>query len=407
MFAQLAATISLALICAASPIVVIRDNNIKLPLSRNFNVPGGKTLPEIDRARAQSLIQKASSKSEVTKQASENVPVTNVATIYTVAVDVGTPPTTFNLIVDTGSSNTWVGANTNNPYTPTNSSIDTGDSVFVEYGSGLFIGEEYLDTVSFGDITLYNQSIGGSELALGFNGVDGIFGIGPVDLTEGTTDSGSAVPTVTDNALTAGLISKKQVGVYFQPTTEASVTNGELSFGGADSTKYNGTLNAVPITSTSPASNYFGVDQSVKYGDSEILSTNAGIVDTGTTLVLLATDAYNAYVNATGAVLDSTTGLLNITSAQYEKLDSLFFELGGVSYELTPNAQIWPRSLNTAIGGVDGAIYLVVADIGSNSGSGLDFINGYTFLERYYTVYDTDANTVSFAETPYTFATSN
>lgn len=65
------------------------------------------------------------------------------------------------------------------------------------------------------------------------------------------------------------------------------------------------------------------------------------------------------------------------------------------------------HQLNTAIGGVDGAIYLVVADIGSNSGSGLDFINGYTFLERYYTVYDTDANTVSFAETPYTFATSN
>ncbi len=166
MFAQLAATISLALICAASPIVVIRDNNIKLPLSRNFNVPGGKTLPEIDRASAQSLIQKASSKSEVTKQASENVPVTNVATIYTVAVrlmnmfldhqfveqsfrstlaplprhvsqqdvtslitDSDTVQRLVNLIVDTGSSNTWVGANTNNPYTPTNSSIDTGDSV--------------------------------------------------------------------------------------------------------------------------------------------------------------------------------------------------------------------------------------------------------------------------------------
>jgi hypothetical protein len=34
----------------------------------------------------------------------------------------------------------------------------------------------------------------------------------------------------------------------------------------------------------------------------------SGIVDTGTTLILLATNAYIAYVKATGATLDSTTG---------------------------------------------------------------------------------------------------
>lgn len=46
-----------------------------------------------------------------------------------------------------------------------------------------------------------------------------------------------------------------------------------------------------PITSTSPASNYVGIDQSVMYGDTEILQTTAGIVDTGTTLLLLASGA--------------------------------------------------------------------------------------------------------------------
>ena len=44
------------------------------------------------------------------------------------------------------------------------------------------------------------------------------------------------------------------------------------------------------------------------------------------------------------------------------------------SFVLTPNGQIWPRALNTDIGGVAGNIYLVVAAIGNNSGSGLDFI---------------------------------
>jgi cathepsin E len=156
------------------------------------------------------------------------------------------------------------------------------------------------------------------------------------------------------------------------------------------------------------------------------LSSTAGIVDTGTTLLLLATDAFNKYKSATGAVLDSTTGLLRITSSQYANLKSLFFTINGVSlgstmlvtysdllcvpkvtYEFTANAQIWPRALNSQIGGTSGNIYLVAADIGSNSGSGLDFINGYAFLERFYSVFDTANKRVGFATTPNTKSTSN
>ena len=45
-----------------------------------------------------------------------------------------------------------------------------------------------------------------------------------------------------------------------------------------------------PITSTSPASAYVGIDQSITYGSAgtTILSSTAGITDTGTTLVLIA-----------------------------------------------------------------------------------------------------------------------
>ena len=62
-----------------------------------------------------------------------------------------------------------------------------------------------------------------------------------------------------------------------------------------------------------------------------ILSTTAGIVDTGTTLILIATDAYEKYVSATGAVFDSTVGLLSVTQEQYDNMKSLFFVVGGVS----------------------------------------------------------------------------
>jgi hypothetical protein len=65
---------------------------------------------------------------------------------------------------------------------------------------------------------------------------------------------------------------------------------------------------------------------------------------------------------------------------RYAALSNLNFIIGGTTFSLTPNAQIWPRSLNTDIGGSSSSIYLIVADIGSSSGEGLDFIDGYTFL---------------------------
>ena len=85
---------------------------------------------------------------------------------------------------------------------------------------------------------------------------------------------------------------------------------------------------SMPITTTSPASNYWGIDQDVSYGQEQSLLNGAsGIMDTGTTLLMLATDAFQAYQKATGAKMDKTTGLLSITEQQYEKLQSLFFNL--------------------------------------------------------------------------------
>ena len=63
--------------------------------------------------------------------------------------------------------------------------------------------------------------------------------------------------------------------------------------------------------------------------------------------------------------------------------------------------------LNTNIGGDADGIYLVVSNMGSPSGYGMDFINGYGFLERFYAVYDTGNSRVGLATTPFTNATTN
>jgi hypothetical protein len=281
--------------------------------------------------------------------------------------------------------------------------------VHVSYGSGSFSGTEYTDTVTLGPSLVINkQSIGVSSTAKGFNNVDGILGIGPVDLTQGTVSGTGSVPTVVDNLFSQGTISSDSIGISYVPTTTENAANGEVTFGSHDSAKFTGEINYTPITSTEPASKYWGIDQTVTYGqDISILGLTSGIVDTGTTLLLIATDAFKAYQKATGAKLDSTTGLLTVTPEQFENMQSLFFHIGGVTYELTANAQIWPRSLNSTLGGDDSNIFLVTADLGSLSGSGLDFIDGFAFLQRFYSVYDTSNSQVGFATTQFTNATTN
>lgn len=48
-----------------------------------------------------------------------------------------------------------------------------------------------------------------------------------------------------------------------------------------------------------------------------------------------------------------------------------------------------------------------MSDNGEASGTGLDFVNGMTWLERFYTVYDIGNSRVGLAETKHTFSVSN
>ncbi|KAG6919008.1 hypothetical protein DXG01_009718 [Tephrocybe rancida] len=388
---SLLTTLVLALAVSANP-VVIRDSLVKLPLARRLNTTSIHNLIRHDLARAKYLRTRGEAVAKGLEfdaaAAIVNEPVDNQAVSYIASVGVGSPATTCTEYTDT-----------------------------VTLASGLVIAGQSIGVASsvsyMLDATVDSSDLSHSQ-ATGFDGTDGILGIGPTILTQGTLSPATStlIPTVTDNAFSKGLITANQIGISFEPTTVEEVVNGELSYGGVDTSKFTGTITFAPITTTSPASFYWGINQSIRYSTSTtILSSTAGIVDTGfikgTTLVYIATDAYNRYRTATGAVLDNTTGLLRITSTQFAALKSLFFTINGVAFELTANAQLWPRSLNTAIGGSASSIYLVVSDIGTSSGQGLDFINGYAFLERFYTVFDTANKRVGFATTPFTTATTN
>ena len=160
----------------------------------------------------------------------------------------------------------------------------------MDYGTGSWSGEEWLDTVTVAPgLVIKKQSIGVANSSTGFSeGIDGILGVGPVDLTNGTVSDMKTIPTVSDNLFKQRKISEEVLGVYFVPSSENSTT-GKLTFGGYDDSVITSPVNYVPLTKTSPASEYWGINGSVSYDGNTILSLTAGIVDTGTTLVLLAT----------------------------------------------------------------------------------------------------------------------
>ncbi|KAG6335018.1 hypothetical protein ID866_4063 [Astraeus odoratus] len=385
----------------ASPAGPSGTGKVTVNFSAKLKTAGVTNIAEVDRARIRAFREENLGKRDV-----QPLVATNAQMAYTAQVGVGDPATEYTLLIDTGSSNTWVGAC--RPYTRTSSSHRTGSSVAVTYGSGGFSGYEYIDTISFENgFSIKEQSIGVADQSHGLadSGIDGILGIGPKDLTRGTTSNADYVSTVVDNLYSEGTISSAVVGVYFIPISDSS--SGQLTFGGYDSSVITTPVNYVPITNTFPSSGFWGIDQSISYDEKEILPTSAGIVDTGTTLILIATDAFQTYQAATGGILDQETGLLTITQEQYDNLKPLSFIIGKKRYDLSANAQIWPRSLNSALGGSGDAIYLVVSDIGTSSGCGLDFVDGYTFLERYYSVYDTSNDRVGFASTAYTKSASN
>jgi len=357
-----------------------------------------------DAHRVRAAMMKRNAESGVKSIAATNLEYVQ----YTASIGVGNPPTYYNLVVDTGSSNTFVG--TGKPYVQTNTSIPTGETVNVTYGVGFFSGLEYIDQVTIAPgMVIKNQSIGDALSSASFEGVDGIIGVGPVDLTQRTLspDTQATIPTVMDNAYSQGLISQEVLGVSFAPANSNDSINGKLTFGGVDQSLYVGDISYAPVTDTFPASHFWGVNVTASYGLKSIIpSSHSGIVDTGTTLIYIADDWFATYLDAIpGSYYDSNvTGLTVIPDMEVPFLAPFTFNIGGKPFILDAAAQLLPKDQNVVWGADPDTQYGYIGPMGQISGTGLDFIIGQKFMERYYAVFDASNSRVGFGYTDHTFS---
>jgi len=266
--------------------------------------------------------------------------------------------------------------------------------VDVTYGSGSFSGNEYTDEVSFGNFTVSSQSIGAATSSSGFSGVDGIIGFGPVDLTEDTVSNINTVPTFMNNLYSQGSISEEVLSVSFRPESGSDTddTNGELTLGGVDSSKYSGSLTYFSKLTSGEASSYWGISiSSFTYGSTTLASSASGIVDTGTTLIYIPTSAYSKFLSAAGGETDSTSGLAVFTTKPTSNFGITF---NSTTYTLTSSQYLIPTAQYSYYGLSSGKYYSWISDGGT---SGINTIIGQKFMENYYSVFDTTNSRIGFA----------
>ena len=259
--ASLTTTLFLALSIAASP-VEVRKSPITIPISRRLNT-FNRTMNILQHDKARVAALKGLSTSSLDRR-DQSVEILNEGVNYVTSISIGTPSTycklnlerkiavvnelsyADHLIIDTGSSNTWIGANTK--YQETLSSFNLDQPVEIRYMSGdMIIGDEFSDTVNLGgDLVILQQSFCNASQWFELDGVDGVLGLGPVGLTRGTLQNAQAttIPTVTQNLYTQGVISQEVISIYFTPTIgEGNEPDyGVITFGGTDPAWYTGEI---------------------------------------------------------------------------------------------------------------------------------------------------------------------
>jgi len=369
---------------SASPIQQRSDAVHSVKITKPANKLSAKDLLSKERDRIDSFVIAATT---------GNAPAINGDINYLITVEVGGYD--FNLmIVDTSSSNIWVGAGV--PYTGSGRcngtfSVSDGDSGFVN-------GPECVDKVTVGGLTVPRQSFGSASGNIEYSGTDGVFGIGPVDLTKGTVSNMKTVPTFLDNLYSQGTISTEVLGIYFEPESgsDDDDRNGELTFGGVDHTKFIGTPTYFAKSKVSPYSHYWGIHvASITYGSKLLSSSSAiAVVDTGMTLIYIPTSAYNNFLTATGGITDPLSG-----SAVFgtEPTGTMTFTFGSTGYALTPSQYIIPSAQNEYFGLLGAPYYYSWISDGGSVAADVNFVIGQKFLENYYSVLDTTNSRIGFA----------
>ncbi|KAL8178976.1 UNVERIFIED_CONTAM: hypothetical protein K2H54_058229 [Gekko kuhli] len=311
-------------------------------------------------------------------------------------ISIGTPPQSFLVLFDTGSSNLWVPsvycqsqACTNHPlFNPSQSSTySTNDQTFsLQYGTGSLTGIFGYDTVTIQGISITNQQFGLSETEPGTNFVyaqfDGILGLAYPAISAG------GATTVVQGLMQENLLNSPVFSFYLSGQ-ESSQNGGELVLGGVDSNLYSGEIVWTPVTQEA----YWQIGiQSFYIGNqiSDWCSQGCqAIVDTGTSLLTAPQQVFGELMQYIGAQQDGN-GQYVVSCSNIQSMPTITFVISGNSFPLSPSAYILENNNGYC------SVGIMPTYLPSQNGQPL-WILGDVFLRSYYSVYDVGNNQVGFA----------
>jgi len=319
------------------------------------------------------------------------VPLTNFMNAqYYTEISLGTPPQTFKVILDTGSSNLWVPSTKctsiacflHTKYDSSSSSTykQNGTEFSIHYGSGSMEGFVSNDVLTIGDIGIRGQDFAEAVkepgLAFAFGKFDGILGL--------------AYDTISVNHIVPPFYRMVNDGLIESPVFSFRLGSsendgGEAIFGGIEDSYYHGEIAYVPVRRKA----YWEVHlEKISFGDEELELENTGAaIDTGTSLIVLPTDIAEMLNTQIGAKR-TWNGQYQIDCAKVPNLPTLSFHFGGKPYPLKGSDYILE---------VQGTCISSFTGMDLNLPGGPLWIVGDVFLRKYYTVYDLGKNAVGFA----------
>lgn len=322
------------------------------------------------------------------------VPVSNFLNAqYFSEITIGTPPQTFKVVLDTGSSNLWVPSSEcgsiacylHTKYDSSSSSTyeKNGTSFEIRYGSGSLSGFTSRDVMSIGDLEIKDQVFAEATeepgLAFAFGRFDGILGLG-----YDTISVNQIVPPFY-NMINQGLLDEPVFAFYLGDSKDEG-DESEAIFGGVNKDHYEGKITEIPLRRKA----YWEVDlDAISFGDAKADLDNTGVIlDTGTSLIAVPSTLAELLNKEIGAK-KGWNGQYSVDCAKRDSLPDLTFTLSGNDFAITPYDYI-----------------LEVQDSCISTIMGMDFpepvgplaILGDAFLRRYYSVYDLGKSTVGLAK---------
>jgi hypothetical protein len=377
--------------------------NTNLSLAQKFNVWFTKkwynaNLTYMDNKKPQPLLLKPPKSDEKTLEdevpASETIRVdltNHNDTSYIGTIELGTPPQTFRMVFDTGSSNLWVPSGqctsstclTKNQYAQAKSSTFTNENAnfSIQYGTGSVTCSVFSDTLTLGTLQTKVTAGQATTMADFFKNVqdmDGILGLGYPTL------SSNQIPTPIDLLKESGAIKNRIVGFSMTKNNEdgSFMSLGDLDQ--AEMTDKDKHLNWHTVTQKA----YWDVGvtkvswSSSKSGGMIINSSLKAIVDSGTSIIALDPSIWQALTRI-------DPGSINF---------ALGYKCGGIR-AMFGDLCIWISQVKYCITAhdlfieVENGVCIFGIQVGA-IGNGIGIILGDTFMKHYYTIFDMENNRV-------------